>query len=79
MYALYLCENLKSKTYMEKPLNEEQAKLRYQLLKQQLALTVIYENDFLHKLGYKGLQEKRNDMLDEMNWLKSKFNINEKK
>ena len=69
LYALYLCENLKSKTYMTKPLTLKEARQRLDTIEKQLTLTVIYEKDFLEKLGYKGLEELRNKILDEWNWL----------
>ena len=54
---------------MTKPLTLKEARQRLDTIEKQLTLTVIYEKDFLEKLGYKGLEELRNKILDEWNWL----------
>ena len=63
---------------MKKKLSDEEAALRFRLLNQQLTLTVLYEEDFIKKLGRSGLENMRNSILDEINWLKKNYNLNEK-
>lgn len=41
---------------MKKQLTLEEARLRFRLLNQQITLTVLYENDFIEKLGKTGLE-----------------------
>lgn len=60
---------------MKKQLTLEEARLRFRLLNQQITLTVLYENDFIEKLGKTGLEELRNSILDEINWLKKNYDL----
>ena len=60
---------------MKKQLTLEEALLRFRLLNQQITLTVLYENDFIERLGKKGLEDLRNSILDEINWLKENYDL----
>ena len=51
-------------------MTQEEARNRYRLLTQQLHLTVIYEAEFLRKLGKKGLEEMQDVILDGMIYLR---------
>ncbi|MEM6320632.1 MAG: hypothetical protein AAF960_23385 [Bacteroidota bacterium] len=43
--------------------------LRQEVLKQQLTLINLYSDDFLERLGKKGLEHYIDEILDEMNYL----------
>ena len=60
---------------MRKLLTPEEAMLRHRLLKQQLTLTILYEDDFIQKLGFHGLEELRNSILDEIIFLRKNYNL----
>ncbi len=47
-------------------MTKEEARNRYRLHTQQLHLTVIYEAEFLQKIGKKRLEEMRDAMLDNL-------------
>jgi hypothetical protein len=49
----------------------EEARNRYRLHTQQLHLTVIYEDEFLQKVGKRRLEEMRDAMLDNMIYLRN--------
>ncbi len=60
---------------MKKQLSLEEARLRFRLLNQQITLTVLYEKNFIEKLGKNGLEDLRNSILDEINWLKKNYDL----
>jgi hypothetical protein len=51
-------------------MTNEEARNRYRLRIQQLHLTVIYEADFLQKISKRRLEEMRDDMLDDIIYLR---------
>jgi hypothetical protein len=51
-------------------MTQEEARNQYRLRTQQLHLTVIYEAEFLQKVGKKRLEEMRDAILDGMIYLR---------
>jgi hypothetical protein len=52
-------------------MTQEEARNRYRLNTQQLHLSVIYEDEFLKKVGKKRLEEMRDAILDNMIYLRN--------
>jgi hypothetical protein len=51
-------------------MTQEEARNRYRLHIQQLHLTVIYEDEFIQKIGKRRLEEMRDVILDNMIYLR---------
>jgi hypothetical protein len=51
-------------------MTNEEARNLYRLRTQQLHLTVIYEAEFLQKIGKRRLEEMRDTLLDELIYLR---------
>jgi hypothetical protein len=51
-------------------MTNEEARNLYRLRTQQLHLTVIYEAEFLQKIGKRRLEEMRDNLLDELIYLR---------
>ena len=68
-------QNYKTKTYMRKRLTTKEVDQRLRLLKQQLTLSVLYEANFIENIGKRGLENMRNDILDEINFLRKNYEL----
>lgn len=51
-------------------MTEKQIKQRQKILEQQLILIHHYQEEFLERLGKKGLEHYINEILDEINYLR---------
>ncbi len=51
-------------------MTNKQIEKRLKILEQQLTLINLYTEDFLDRLGRKGLEHFINEILDEMNYLR---------
>ncbi len=51
-------------------MTSKEIKQRQKILEQQLTLINLYTEEFLERLGRKGLEHYINEILDEMNYLK---------
>ena len=51
-------------------MTSKEIKQRQKILEQQLTLINFYTEEFLERLGKKGLEHYINEILDEMNYLK---------
>ena len=72
---LYFCTNNQKKVATMDEKERHQLMLRRALLFQQIHLTVLFEDDFIAKLGKRGVLDLQDDILDEIIFTDKKLGL----